>query len=169
MTVMEAIKARKSIRKYESKPIEPEKLEQVLEAGRLAPSARNEQTWKFIVTENAEQRAAVTAACGQEFVGEAPVILTVCTANQRMMRCGQPACTIDASIAMSFMILEAAEQGLGTCWIGSFDEPQVRAALRIPEEYQIVALTPMGYPAEDPAPRPRKEMQEILVKDSFAD
>ncbi len=167
MTVMQAIEARRSVRKYEDRPVEQEKLDRVLEAGRLAPSARNEQEWRFVAVRSAQARAALTQACGQDFVGEAPVILAVCAGNPRTMRCGQPAHVIDASIALSFMMLEAEEQGLSCCWIGSFDAEAARAAMNVPPELEIVALTPLGYAAESPAPRPRKPLADLAVYDRF--
>ena len=168
MTVMEAIEARKSIRAYSDRPIEAEKLEKVLEAGRMAPSANNQQAWKFVVVTDAALREKLVDACsGQKFVGEAPAVLVGCADNQREMRCGQPARTVDCSIALSFMMLEAAEQGLGTCWLGAFYADAVRELLKVPAEYAIVAVTPLGYPAADGNPRSRKSMDEVVVRDHF--
>ena len=163
MTVMEAINERKSIRAYTGEPVENDKLNHVLEAGRLAPSARNEQTWRFYAVKNPSLREQMKEACyGQNFVGEAPVVLVVCASDVRDMRCGQPARTIDCSIALSFMMLAAAEQGLGTCWIGSFSPDDIRKILHIPEEYDIVAVTPLGYPAAEGNPRSRKPLENIV-------
>ena len=83
------------------------------------------------------------------------------------MACGQPARTIDGSIAMSFMILEAEELGLGTCWLGAFYNDQVKSALSIPEEYDVVAVTPIGYPAEEIPARPRKSAGEVISWEKF--
>ena len=85
------------------------------------------------------------------------------------MRCGQPARTVDCSIALSFMMLEAAEQGLGTCWLGAFEQEGVRRALHIPPEYDIVAVSPLGYPAEEGRPRSRKPLEELVVRERWAD
>ena len=167
MTVLECIEARKSIRSFENREIEAEKLDKVLEAGRLAPSASNRQTWKFIVVQNENLRNKMIEACSnQEFVGEAPAILVVC-AEPHVMRCKQDAATIDASIALSFMMLEAEEQGLGTCWIGAFYEEKVRKLLKVPNDYQIVALAPIGYPAETGTEHLRKDRSEIISYDNF--
>lgn len=168
MTVMEAIEARKSIRAYSGQPIEAEKLDRVLEAGRLAPSAKNQQAWKFVVVTDPALRARMVEACsGQKFVGEAPAVLVVCADNRREMLCGQLACTVDCSIALSFMMLEAAEQGLGTCWLGAFSADAVRELLQIPEQYAVVAVTPLGYPAVDGNPRSRKSRDEVVVREHF--
>ena len=162
MTVMEAIRGRKSIRAYTGEPVEEEKLIQVLEAGQLAPSARNQQAWKFYAVKNPSLREKIKEACyGQNFVGEAPVVLVACANDVRDMRCGQPARTVDCSIAMSFMILEATELGLGTCWIGSFSPDEIRKILNIPADYDIVAVSPLGYPAVEGNPRSRKPLPEI--------
>lgn len=164
MDVMTAIKSRRSIRAYKSTEVEEEKLNLVLEAARLSPSARNLQNWKFIVVRDKKLRERlVEAAAGQKFVGEAPLTLIACaTAPERIMTCGQPANTIDLSIALSLMMLEAAELGLGTCWLGSFYEDKVKEVLNLPEGYRVVAMTPLGYPDENPSPRPRKSIEEIV-------
>lgn len=164
MDVMTVIKSRRSIRAYKSTEVEEEKLNLILEAARLSPSARNLQNWKFIVVRDKKLRERlVEAAAGQKFVGEAPVTLIACaTAPERIMTCGQPANTIDLSIALSFMMLEAAELGLGTCWLGSFYEDKVKEVLNLPEGYRVIAMTPLGYPDENPSPRPRKSIEEIV-------
>ena len=115
MEVFEAISKRKSIRKYQNKEIEDEKLDKILESARIAPSAANRQEWKFIVVKNQETRdKLVEAANGQKFVGQAPVTIVACsTESERVMPCGQYAYTVDLSIAVSFMILEATELGSG--------------------------------------------------------
>jgi nitroreductase len=166
--VLSAIKGRRSIRKYSNKPVEEEKLLKVLEAARLSPSARNQQDWKFIVVRDDKTREELTEAIGQSFVGEAPIILVNCgTEPEGVMRGGQPRYTVDLSIATAYMILEAYEQGLGTCWLGSYDEDKVKDVLGIPEEVRVVAITPLGYPDESPSPRPRKELDEIISYDKF--
>ncbi|NTV89523.1 MAG: nitroreductase [Clostridiales bacterium] len=166
MDVMDAIKARHSVRQYSSREVEPEKLEKVLEAGRLAPSASNEQNWKFIAVSDPGLRKQLMQACkGQAFVGDAPVDLVICANNERNMMCGQPARTIDCSIALSFMMLEACELGLGTCWLGWFEPEEVRKVLNIPKDYAIVAISPLGYPAKDVNAQPRKPAKDIIVHD----
>ncbi len=169
MDVFSAIQARRSIRAYSAREVEQEKLNRVLEAGRLAPSANNRQDWKFIVVRDRETRnRLVEAAGGQKFLGTAPVVLVICgTEPEKVMMCEQPAYTVDASIALSFMILEACELGLGTCWLGHFDENKVKEILGIPAGVRVVAMTPLGYPAESPAARPRKRPEEVVSYDRF--
>ena len=168
MDVLSVIQGRRSIRKYSNKPIEDEKLLRVLEAARLSPSARNQQNWKFIIVKDSKIRKKLTKAIGQPFVGEAPIILVCCgTQPESIMRGGQPRYTVDLSIATAYMILEAYVQGLGTCWLGSFDESMVKDVLDIPENVRVVAITPLGYPAESPSQKPRKRLEEIISYDKY--
>lgn len=164
MTVFETIEKRKSIRKYSSDPVEREKLEKILEAGRLAPSAVNAQSWHFVMIEEPGLQKKMAEACDwQPFMSEAPCSLVVWADKSRDMLCGQSTSTVDCSIAMSFMILEATELGLGTCWLGHFYADKVKEFLGLPENAEVVAVTPVGYPDENPAPRPRKPFDEIAV------
>lgn len=169
MDVLKAIEGRRSIRKYSARPVEEEKLNKVLEAARLAPSARNRQEWKFIVVKDDQKRAGLAeAAMGQTLLEEAPVAIVCCgTDPESVMVCGQRRHTVDLSIAASFMILEAHEQGLGTCWLGRFDESKVKKLLGIPDEIRVVTMTPLGYPDESPAKRHRKELSEIVCYDGY--
>jgi len=167
--VLTAVQNRRSIRQYSSKPVEVEKLGRILEAARLAPSASNSQQWKFIVVKDDAIRAKLAeAAGGQMFVKQAPITIVACGLDPgRVMYCGQPRYTVDLSIAVSFIILEAYEQGLGTCWLGHFDEKKVKEILGIPEGVRVVAMTPLGYPAESPSPKPRKGIEEIICYDRY--
>jgi len=169
MDVSEAIQKRRSIRKYQGRQIEEEKLDRVLEAGRLAPSARNLQEWKFvIVRDEARRKRIAEAAKGQTFVGEAPVVIAACaTVTDYVMTCGQLTYPIDLAIAVDHMTLKAVEEGLGSCWIGAFYEEEVKKVLNIPPEVRVVALLPIGYPDESPNPRPRKEMEEIVAFETW--
>ncbi len=168
MDVLSAIQGRKSIRKYKDKPVEEEKLLKVLEAARISPSARNQQEWKFVVVKDQETRKRLTEAIGQPFVGEAPIILVCCgTEPESVMRGGQLRYTVDLSIATAYMILEAYDLGLGTCWLGSYDETKVKEVLGIPEKVRVVSITPLGYPDESPSPRPRKELDDIIRYDKY--
>ena len=168
MTVYEAIETRKSIREYEKRPVDREALTRVLEAGRLAPTARCSNATRFVVVDDPELLKKVQAACmGQPVMGKAPMALIVCSDSTRVMGCDQRASTIDCSIALSFMMLAAAAEGLGTCWIGGFEQPPLKEALGIPEEYDVVALTPLGYPAEEGRPRDRKPLAEMVSENGW--
>lgn len=163
MTVMQAIEARRSIRHYTDQPVTDEELLAVLEAGRLAPSARNLQGWHFTAVRDASLRCALCTACnGQQMVAEAPAALVVWADGERMMGCGQSAATIDCSIALSFMLLRATELGLGSCWLGAFDQNAVKELLGLPQEAVVVAVSPLGHPAETPTARPRKDPDEVF-------
>jgi len=169
MDVFEAVSKRRSIRKYKDTPVEDEKLQNILEVARIAPSAANRQEWKFIVVKNKETREKlVEAANGQAFVGEAPVTIVACsTESERVMPCGQYAYTVDISIAVSFMILEATALGLGTCWLGAFDEEKVRNILNIPERIRVPAMFTVGYADESPHQRPRKHLDEVVSSEKY--
>lgn len=169
MEVFEAISKRKSIRKYQNKEIEDEKLDKILESARIAPSAANRQEWKFIVVKNQETRdKLVEAANGQKFVGQAPVTIVACsTESERVMPCGQYAYTVDLSIAVSFMILEATELGLGTCWLGAYSEDAVKEILDIPEEIRTVAMFTLGYADNGSVNTPRKAIDEIVCYEKY--
>lgn len=164
MDLMEAVRGRRSVRGFLDRPVEEEKLRAVLEAGRLAPSARNLQDWRFIVVRDRDMRLRLAeAARKQAFVAEAPVVIAACGTSDLVMTCGQPAYAIDTAIAVDHMTLAAFSLGLGTCWIGAFYEDQVKEILGVPDSVRMVALLPLGYPAESPRPTPRKSLDEVVA------
>ncbi len=170
MAVLQQIQGRFSVRAYRDWAVEPGKLESVLEAARLAPSARNFQEWRFVVVQdsNMRQRLAV-AANNQAFVAAAPVVIACCgTKTDYVMRCGQLAYPVDVTIAMAYMSLQAVEEGLGTCWIGSFYEDEVKAALGIPADIRVVELMTLGYPGDSQPPRSRVPIEQIACRDRWS-
>ena len=168
MDVKEAIKKRRSVRSYKPDPIPEESLRKVLEAARLAPSAHNEQEWKFVVVKNLEKRREVSEAAGQSFIAEAPVIIAaVATDPEHIMSSGVPAYAVDLAIAVEHMALQAVEEELGTCWIGAFGQEEVKKVLNIPDEYKVVALMPLGFSADKPKEKIRKKLDEIVSEDTF--
>ncbi|UTB32014.1 MAG: nitroreductase family protein [Methanobacterium sp. ERen5] len=169
MDVFEAIESRRSIRKYITKEVEQDKVDKVVESARIAPSAANRQEWKFLVVKDQKTRDQLVDACmGQKFVAQAPILIVACsTESEKIMPCGQYAYSVDLSIALSFMILEATELGLGTCWLGAFKEDEVKSILNIPEEIRLVGLTTLGYPDESPDKRPRKSFEEVVVNEKW--
>lgn len=169
MQVQEAIRLRRSVRRYLDRPIEDEKLMQVLEAARLAPSARNLQNWKFIVVKDEKTRAKLAEyARNQDFIAKAPIVIAACgTDTDYKMTCGQFAYTINVAIAIDHMTLAALELGLSTCWIGAFYEDNVKDLLGVPKDVSVVALLPLGYAAEEPMTTPRKPIDEIVSYEKY--
>ena len=169
MNVHEAIAARRIVRSYKSRPIEDDKLRRVLEAGRLAPSARNMQEWKFVVVRDKSKIQSMVEVCrGQKFVGEAGAVIVACALqHDHVMACGQYAYPIDTAIAVNHMSLAAVQEGLGSCWIGAFYEDKARELLGIPDSVRAVIVLTLGYPAESPAPKPRNPFGEVFCFDSY--
>ncbi len=171
MKVLEAIQKRRSVRKYKQDPIPEEALLRVLEAARLAPSGKNFQPWKFIIVKDkALKEKLARASAGQFFMAEAPIIIVGCGFPDKCYaRMGRymKSWSVDVTIALEHLILQAQEEGLGTCWIGSFEEEEVKAILNVPEEVKVLALTPLGYPEEIPAFRGRKSLDEIISYDRY--
>ncbi len=168
--VLEAIKKRQSVRSYQEKEIPEDVLRQILEAGRLAPSANNKQHWKFIVVKDKDLRKKLVPACkNQEFVGEAPVVIAGCgTDPDYVMSNGEHAYSIDLAIALDHMSLEAASLGLGTCWIGAFYQDQVKEILGVPEDVRVVNLLTLGYPKKLGTKTGRKPLSEIIRYDKYS-
>ncbi len=164
MSVIQVIRDRRSVRSYVNKPVERDKIERLLEAARLAPSASNRQEWRFVVvTDPKRRRALAEAAVHQEFVGTAPVVIAACAEHDgHVMTCGQLCYPIDVAIAVDHMTLQAVAEGLGTCWIGAFYEDQVKKVLDIPPEIRIVELLTLGYAAASPGPRSRLPLEQIV-------
>ena len=171
MEFKEVIQKRRSTRNFLDRSIPDDKLHAVLEAARIAPSAAHRQPWKFIVVKNADKRKAIAqAANNQAFVGQAPIIIAaVALTPDRIMTCDVPSYAVDLAIAMEQGVLAAVDEGLGTCWIGAFSQEQVRKIMDIPENYKVVTVMPIGYPAEEPASKPRKSLEEIVCYDKFSE
>ena len=171
MDVFDAIEKRRSIRNYESTPVPDEKLEKVLEAARLAPSASNVQPRHFIVVTDKERRDALAAGMFARFLKQAPVVIVACGDEKKSPK-WYP---IDVAIAVENMVLAATGEGLGTCWIGSFNENKVRDALRIPENLRVVVLLAVGYPSGKEGlgskvlrfVRKRKSLDEIVSIEEY--
>ena len=166
MEVMEAIQKRRSIRAYRSEPVPREALLQVLEAVRLAPSWKDKQCWSVIVVSDRGQMQALGERLrwnpGREVFDTAPHFLVFTADPARSgVRDDKPYYMTDIGIAMENAVLAATSLGLGTCWVGAFTEAPIKELLGIPEEQRVVALTPLGYPAESPDARPRKSMTEL--------
>jgi len=201
MDVMEAIKQRKSIRKFKADPIPPACVEELLEAARLAPSGTNIQPWRFIIVQSEEAKAKLKNCTPLPFVPQAPLILICCidqealgTRGERIRElqeagafAGTPLAqtssqdylksrqmdeasaraylNLNTAIAVEHIVLQAANLGLGTCWVMMFSPSQVQEAFALEERYVPIVLLPIGYPAQQPAPRPRLTRAELVLKE----
>jgi nitroreductase len=163
MMVLKAIRKRYSCRAYIDRPIEQEKLGQLFEAARLAPSAKNLQDWRFVVVREKGKKQQVAESTNHpEVFGKAGVMIVACSNSNDVMRCGQAAGPIDVAIALEHICLQATELGLATCWIGSFEPEKVRKVLEIPQDVAIIELMALGYPA-DKAKKPQREPIEKIM------
>jgi len=169
MDVFETIKKRYSVRSFQQKSVPEKTLEKILEAGRLAPSAHNAQDWKFIVVQDERTKQSLGEAAGQNFITEAPIVIAAVSTNPKhILSSGNPAYAIDLAIATEHMMLAATDEGLGTCWIGAFDQQGCKKILDVPDKYKILALFPLGYPADQPSPKDRKPLKEIISYEKFS-
>jgi len=156
MDFMEVVRKRVSVRRYRPDAVPKELLNQVLEAGRLAPSGGNRQPWHFIVITDPEKKRMLDIS---DWAQQAPVVIIGCTEAT-----GQT----DIAIAFEHLVLAATNVGLGTCWIGRWGaDEEIKNALGIPMNMRVLAVTPLGYPAESPSPRPRKPLSHIVHYDKF--
>lgn len=162
MDVLDAIKTRRSIRKYRRQAIPREIQEKILEAGRWAPSAGNQQAREFILVERRDIRERLAAAAyGQGFIAEAPLVIVVCASKARSgSRYGARGEGLyalqDAAASTQNMLLAVHALGLGSCWVGAFDEEEVCRVLNLPEGVYPTALLPVGFPGENPRPPGRR-------------
>ncbi len=165
MDYLELFQQRYSVRGYRPDPVEPEKLQQVLEAARLAPTAANRQAFKVVVVKTAGREAELKQVYGREWFVEAPLALAVCSIpEQCWVRSDRKNYSdVDAAIVMDHIILAATAVGLGTCWIGAFDAAAARQVLQLDPAWEPVALTPLGYAKENTFKKVRKPLDELVV------
>ena len=175
MDIFQVIGDRRSIRKYKETPVESEKIEQVLNAARLAPSWKNLQCWRFLVLTDPERRASLLQAFpddnpGKKAIAMAPCIIVVCAdPAESGIENGIAYYIADTAIAFEHLCLAAHGLGLGTCWMGWFDEASIKAAVGIPDQIRVIGLTPLGYPDQEPKPRPRKELSQIAFYQNWGE
>ncbi len=154
MEFMELIKTRHSVRNFRPDPIPAEILAEILEAGRLAPSAQNKQPWRYLVYQDPEQIRKLAKKCGliglsNYFISKAPCLVIACADTKRNARINnQDYYLVDTAISVQQMVLTAWSHGIGSCWLAAFSEKSLRKHLNLPESWRIVALIPFGYPAE---------------------
>jgi nitroreductase len=164
MSFLDVILSRRSVRRYENKEIPQDVLDKIVEAGRQSPSAVNKQPYHFVIVTDSEIKKEMKSLLSG-FLENAPVILVGC-ANPKALLTGKWA-TIDTAIALENMVLAAWSLGVGSCWIGSFNEQKTKELLKIPEDWKIVALVTFGYPAETPKPKNKKPATELFSKNQF--
>jgi len=166
--LLDIIKNRRSIRKYYKEDIPTEDLYKILEAARWAPSAGNLQPWEFIIIKNDTIKEKIaSAAYGQYWITEAPIIIIACTDIYRTAsvygRRGKDLyCIQDVAAAIQNILLMAHYMGYGTCWVGAFNEEEISSILSLPEHVRPLAIIPIGKPREKPAPRKRRPLHDII-------
>lgn len=162
MEVFDAIKNRKSIRKYKPEKISKEKIDILIEAGRLAPTAANKQNFKLIIVDNEDIKKRLIVACNnQKFVGTASHVIAGTTDPDWKWN------QVDLAIVFEHIVLEAFELGFGTCWIGAFNEKEVKKILEIPANIKVVALLAIGFPDETPEQSSRKMVEDIVSYNKY--
>lgn len=173
MNILELMQKRCSIRQYASTPVENEKIEYILEAGRIAPSAVNYQPWYFLLIREPEGCENIRKCYPREWFGSAPCYLVVCADHAQSWKRGDEKdhADIDVAIAAEHICLAAAEQGLGTCWVCNFDTIRCRELFELPDSVEPIVILPIGYPASDSlfaeTPKKRKSIEEIVKRETF--
>jgi nitroreductase len=164
MGFQELISKRYSVRAYKSDPVAEETLQKVLEAARSAPTAQNRQPFQLVVLRTAGREEELKRIYPRDWLSQAPVVVVVCAVYEgawlRMDKKNYS--EVDATIAMDHLILAATDLGLGTCWIAAFNPQELRAVLKLPEGVEPVALTPIGYAADQPQEKKRKTLSELV-------
>jgi nitroreductase len=173
MEFYEVIKTRRSIRNYKKDQIPVDALDRIIEAIRVSPSGSNRQPWKFIFIKNPELKSKIAKQCrNQKWIGEAPIVIVACGPDIGYNRggwMGDKSGMMDVSIAFTHLVLAAREEELGTCWIGAFCNESIKETLSIPEDHNVVAVSPLGYPekTEFKETTRRKKSSEIISWDKF--
>ncbi|MBN1936863.1 MAG: nitroreductase family protein [Anaerolineae bacterium] len=164
MEFSDLIQQRYSVRAYKPDPVPDEVLQKVLEAAQLAPTAANRQPFGLIVIHTAGRKDELKRVYGRDWFIDAPIVIAACgiLAQAWTRRDGKNYTDVDVTIAMDHLILAAANEGLGTCWIGAFDPDAAREVFGLPEGVEPIAFTPLGYPADEWRPKNRKELTELV-------
>ncbi|HEX74291.1 MAG TPA: nitroreductase [Dehalococcoidia bacterium] len=164
MNFIEIAKKRYSVRVYKPQPIEDEKLQQVLEAARLAPTAANRQPFKFIVIHTKGRGEELMRIYSAPWFVQAPIVICACgiPSQSWTRRDGKNYYEVDVTIAMDHLILAAADLGLGTCWVGAFNSDAARQVLGLPDEVEPIVLTPLGYPDAQAGYKSRKSLDDLV-------
>jgi nitroreductase len=160
-----------SCRHYSDQAVEDKMLGKVLEAGRLAPTAANRQPFQIIVIKTKDQQEELLRIYPKEWFVEPPLVICVCCQPEkgwwRKKYDNQSYAVVDAAIVVDHLTLQAADLGLGTCWIGDFDPQAARDFLGLPEGVEPVAFTPLGYPLDNPRPKNRRDLEDLVRYDTW--
>lgn len=164
MNFADLIRARYSVRAYKPDAVPDELLRQVLEAARLAPTAANRQPFRVIVIHTRGREAELRRIYARPWFTKAPLVLAIVglPAEGWVRMDGKDYTDVDVAIVFDHMVLAAADLGLGTCWIGAFNPDAARQVLGLPEGVEPIALTPLGYPADEPRPKERRPLGELV-------
>lgn len=165
MEFYDVIQKRRSIRGYSEQVVEDDKLERILEAVRQAPTACNKQPFRFLVIKDPAQKAMVCEAYPQPWMKAAPLVVVALGNRDKAWHRldGTSAHVIDVSIAMEHLVLAATAEGLGTCWVCAFDQAHLHAKMGIGSEWDVVAMTPLGYGTVTPKEPPRKSRDDLFA------
>ena len=169
MDFTDVIKSRRSIRKFKEDIIEDEILERIIEAGRLAPTWANKQGVRYIIVKDSSLIKEIANATTQKWTENVPMFIVVFIAPNKSGKNmnNLEYFTVDAAICMEHLILAATNEGLGTCWIGWFDEYKIKSTLSIPEKVRVIALTPLGYSKYTPREQNRKPIEQICFSEKY--
>jgi nitroreductase len=169
MELTDVISKRQSCRSFQKKPVDDTTIRSIIDLARNAPSASNRQEWRFVAVKDPAKISAIAEKAGdQKWLANAPMILACCAdTNNHTMRCRQPCYPIDLAIIIDHITLIAADKGLGTCWIGAFEEDVVKEICGIPKHVRVVELLPIGYPADTAREKKRMPVDEILFADTW--
>jgi nitroreductase len=169
MSFLELAEKRYSVRAYRPDPVEANKLEQVLEAARLAPTAADKQPFQLMVIKTTGREEELKRIYNREWFTQAPMLMCACGLPDQawVHRNGKNHYEIDVVIAMDHLTLAAADLGLGTCWVAAFDVDAAREVLNIPDDVEPVIFTPLGYAADVPGPKDRKPLSELVRYDHW--
>ena len=171
MEFFDLVKKRRSIRKYKSDSVSDKNIEYILNAARLAPSAKNRQCWRYVVVKDKKiiEKIASSRPESKEWLAETPVMIVVCAdPNESSKREGKELYLFDLGLSFEHLMLAAKDCGLATCCIGGFDEKTVKDAIGVPENMRVVAFTPLGYGAEEKGEvTDRKPLEEIVFYEKY--
>ena len=164
MQFIELARKRYSVRSYKADPVEDDKLQLVLQAARLAPTAANRQAFRLIVVLTKDRKSELLRIYNRPWFVQAPMVICICAIpNEAWVRSdGKDYSGVDAAIVMDHLVLAATDLGLGTCWIAAFDPAAAREVLVIPQHVDPVAFTPLGYPADQSSTKKRKDLDDLV-------